>query len=170
MFFSRLTTVVAVGLTLFVVTAGQAVGHAQLSRSVPADGETLAAPPAELEMRFTEPPSANARIEVFDGCDRDVAGAIDVLNDDMTVALAEGQPGVWRVKLEVVSGADGHSTTERIKFEVEGEADCDLAADDGAAVEDDEGGGVPGVVLVAIGAGVVLAGLAFALRRGGQGS
>jgi methionine-rich copper-binding protein CopC len=171
MFVNRLIRAVTAGFMFLFLMAAPALGHAKLSRSDPRDGQTVEEPPPELVMTFTEPPSANGRVEVLDGCGRDIARAIDVLNDDMTVALAAGQPGTWRVRMQVVSGADGHASSEKFKFTVDGETDCSVAADDEGPTDNGEsqgGGGIPGILIVAVGAGIVLAGLAFAVRRGGE--
>ncbi len=91
----------------------------------------------------------------------------------ITASLADGQPGKWTVRTNVISGVDGHNTRDRWTFGVRGEADCtapqteapDAAAGDG----DDEGDGSSAMPLLAIGAATVaLIAIGLVLRgRGG---
>lgn len=132
------------------------------------------APPDELQITFTEPPTGDARVAVLDECGRDVVADIQVQNYEITATLSAGQPGIWRVDSNVISAVDGHATRDRWSFEVRGEADCsapETAVPDAAAgdeEEEEDGGGVPVPVLALVGATVLLVVVGLALRGRGD--
>lgn len=173
-----MTTVIGRGGAVCVVLAwvlagaAPALAHAERTGSTPEERSRVTAPPAEVSVTFTEPPVADADLQVLDGCDRDVVDDLEVQGTEITAALAGGQPGRWRVEFHVVSGIDGHPTRDAFTFRVRGAADCSEeeepppAAEDDDAGDDDGGGGL----LIALFAGgtVVLVLLALVLR--GRGS
>lgn len=150
-----------------VATAAPALAHAERSASTPREGAAVAAPPRELRITFTEPPSSDAVVEVTDGCGRDVVAGFDVENFELTAELREGQPGKWRVHTNVLSLVDGHNTRDLWTFDVRGKADCtaqETVPPEPGDEEDEEGGS--GIVpLLGLGAAVVvLTGIALAVR------
>lgn len=152
--------------------AAPALAHAERSASTPEEGAAVKAAPGSLTVTFTEPPTGDAVAEVVDGCGRDVVQDVEVQNLELTASLAEGQPGKWTVRTNVISGIDGHQTRDRWTFRVRGEADCSAAATDAPEPEGDEeddGGGGSAVPLIAIAGGTVaLVALGLFLRgRGG---
>lgn len=161
--------VVLSGIALLLAQPAPAGAHAVLSDSVPARGDTVTTAPTEIVLRFTEPPVADARIAISDGCDRDVVQGIEVLNAELTVAATGGQPGKWRVRYQVVSAVDGHSTSGTFSFEVAGSADCAAAVPSQPAPGPDSPAGGSSLLPLLIGSALVviasIAGGAW-LRRG----
>jgi methionine-rich copper-binding protein CopC len=149
---------------VFVVALSvPAFGHAALTSSTPKDGAKLDAVPDKVEVNYAEPPTTDARFTVTDGCNRDVARSIEVLNQSITADVSSGQPGNWTVEWSVVSAVDGHPTKDSISFSVAGEPDCtQAAADDDTDTSTDSGSDFP-IVPIAV-ATVVILGLAIALR------
>lgn len=153
--------------------AAPALAHAERSASTPKEDAKVAAAPDTLAITFTEPPTGDAVVEVVDGCGRDVVADLTIQNLEITASLAEGQPGRWTVRTNVISGVDGHNTRDRWTFAVRGEADCSAAETDapdasGDDDEDDEGGG-SAMPLIAIGAatlGLVVVALLVRSRGG----
>lgn len=138
-------------------TAAPASAHAVLSRSTPPRGASVDSVPAEIAMRFTEPPTTDANVVVTDGCRRDVVGGIEVLNAKLTATIANGQPGRWRVRYELVSAVDGHPTSGSFSFRVQGDKNCDeapptIAGGDRTRNDDDGGSLIPWL----IGSGLVI--------------
>ena len=162
----------AAALLAVVAGSGPAFAHAERASSRPDEGSNAAKAPKSLVVTFTEPPTGDAAIEVLDGCGRDVVSDVQVQNFEIDATLADGQPGEWTVRTNVISAIDGHNTRDRWTFSVRGEADCSAAetpapraAGDG---EEDDGGG-SALPLLAIGAAtLVLVAIGVMLR--GRGS
>ncbi|HJR46250.1 MAG TPA: copper resistance CopC family protein [Actinomycetota bacterium] len=165
---SALYLLVAAGLVL--AQAAPALAHAERIGSKPDEGARVGAPPSGLRIDFSEPPIGDARFVVLDGCGRDVVQNIDVSGTTIDATLAEGQPGEWQVDTRVVSGVDGHATSDNWSFAVRGNADCEqepvetTPPPEAGGDEDDEGGGSTFLLIFAAGTLVVI-GLALALRR-----
>ena len=166
-------------LLLMVAGALPASAHAERVESRPAEGEKADAPPEELYIRFTEPPTGDAVVSVLDGCEREVVTGIDVSNQEITAALETGQPGKWKASIRLISGLDGHPTTDKWRFSVAGEPDCSPEEPDGdekpdgTASEPDEGpsGGVSSTVIIGVIGGLALIGVAVLVRSlGDRGS
>lgn len=105
---------------------------------MPREGARLGAPPDEVVIDFTEPPTSEFRLQVLDGCGNDTLDDAEVRNRTITASLAAGQPGEWTVLSSVISGLDGHQTNDSFSFAVRGPRDCsqdapaDTTGDDGA--------------------------------------
>lgn len=171
----RKTALLVVAVAAVLAQAAPAFAHAERSASTPKEGAAVAAPPEALEITFTEPPTGDAVVEVTDGCKRDVVADVEVQNFEITAALAEGQPGRWTVRTNVISGVDGHNTRDQWTFQVRGEADCTAAettAPDATGGEgDDDGGGSSALPLLLVaGATVALVVVGLLLRGRGGGS
>lgn len=144
--------------TLFVMAVGSpASGHAALTGSTPKDGAKLHTIPATVEVEYAEPPTTDTRFAVIDGCDRDVAKNVEVLNQTITAEVDSGQPGAWKVEWSVVSAVDGHLTKDGVTFAVSGEADCEQAAADETPEEEKSGTSLP-IVPIAVATLVILGG------------
>ena len=149
-------------MAALVLWPSAASAHAELSKARPEKGARLDGAPAKIVMDFTEPPTGDAQVTVSDGCGRDVVGAVDIQQLNITVGLDGGEPGKWKVGFAVVSGLDGHPTKGSYRFAVTGTPDCgsDPSPEDGTTDEED-GGSPVGVLLVLVGlgafGGVVLA-------------
>lgn len=113
----------ALGFALWVGPGGAA--HALRSSSDPADGATLANPPSQVVITFTEQPDAKrSTIEVLDTSGKRAAGP--------TPQLVAGQPatvlripvtttlpkGVYTVNWKTISAVDGHLATGSFSFGV----------------------------------------------------
>lgn len=161
---------VAAAAAAVFACASPAFAHAERSASSPKEGSNVASSPHTLAITFTEPPTGDAVVEVLDGCGNDVVADLEIQNLEITASLAEGQPGEWTVRTNVISGIDGHNTRDRWTFGVRGKADCsaaETAAPDAAPDDEDEDdGGGSAFPLIAIGAATaVLIALALVLRR-----
>ena len=152
----RLALLAAACLTVVVQTT-PALAHAERASSRPEEGAKVSSAPLTLGITFTEPPTGDAVVEVTDGCDRDVVADVEVQNFEITAALAEGQPGKWTVRTNVISGIDGHNTRDRWTFSVRGEADCSAPQTDApeAAPDDEDEEGSSPLPLILIGAGTL---------------
>lgn len=168
--------------TLFVIgslaAAVPARAHGDIQASDPAPRSTVERAPRSVAITFTEAPTAQAVLTVTDGCRRDVAQGVDVVDATATVRVAVGQPGRWQVGYRVISSLDGHRTQGRYAFTVAGKRDCtpdDEATDDpdtgGTRAlplqpDEPEGSGAP-LVPIALGA-VALVAIALVVRRSGS--
>jgi methionine-rich copper-binding protein CopC len=170
----RILAVVAVAVVLGA--PGAALAHGDVETTDPADGDHVVQPPTEVEITFGQPPTADSKFEVEDGCDQDVLA--DVRRDGATVALQVspgGSTGSWMVRYRVISATDGHLTRGNFAFLVgRGPLLCD---DDEPEIDETPGGRSPGggaaagdsdgsdfpIVPVVVGGGVILA-LAVAVR------
>jgi methionine-rich copper-binding protein CopC len=141
----------------FLVPAAPAFGHAALVGSEPKDGAQLSSIPESVLITYAEPPTQSSQFAVIDGCDRDVAASIEVLNDTIEATIADAQPGQWTVRWAVVSAVDGHLTRDRVRFSVDGEPDCTAAGPDEEPPDRaDPVSSVP-IAPIAIATGVILA-------------
>ena len=162
-------------LLLVVVAVAAAVlgraepawAHAGLAGTVPAEGALLDAPPARIELRFTEPVdpvAAGVRLVRRDGTDVELASVGRIDGNPATVALTPAQPlsdGVHVVAWRVTS-ADSHPIRGAFTFTVGGEASSVESAESvGSLVAQllADDGDVPGAAgLLASGRGVSYAG------------
>ena len=133
---------------LLVVLSAPAFGHAALTGSTPKDGARLDEVPATVEVNYAEPPTTDTKLSVTDGCDRDVARNVEVLNQSVTADVGSGQPGDWKVEWAVVSAVDGHLTRDSVRFKVAGEPDCEQAAADETPTDEESGTTFPIVPVV----------------------
>jgi copper transport protein len=98
---------------------GSALAHAQLESISPANGEVVAAPPAEVVLTFNEPVSlTGGAARVLDDAAADVSGAAVQEGVTITIPLESGLPdGTYTVTWEVVSG-DSHRIAGASVFHV----------------------------------------------------
>ena len=106
-------------LTLALMFAASAEGHAKLRASVPAADAQLAAAPKTLTLTFSE----SARIAVLTlatqgkpitlKIDRAAAAATEV-----SIALPELAPGTYQVTWSAISADDGHVSKGSFSFSV----------------------------------------------------
>ncbi|MDQ4065109.1 MAG: copper resistance protein CopC [Actinomycetota bacterium] len=147
-----------------IAVPATANAHAAYQSSIPEPRARLDAAPESVTVNYAEPPTTDSVFSVIDGCGRDVAGDVEILNRTIEASIDDAQPGLWTVEWTVLSAVDGHATRDQFRFTVDGEADCTAAApDDGAAdgepAPDASGGSlvqylIGAVVLVALAAGV----------------
>jgi methionine-rich copper-binding protein CopC len=169
--------------TFVALLACPALAHGDIHGTDPGRGATVRRAPRSVAITFTEAPTAQAVLQVTDGCRRDVTQGVDVTDATATVRVATGQPGEWQVSYRVISAVDGHQTRGGYAFTVAGRKDCtpddprptpdDNAVDGGDRAaetpgsEDASGSGAP-VVPIAFGAVAVIV-LALLIRRSGSG-
>jgi copper resistance protein C len=112
--------VLLVGAAL-LAGAGAALAHAALKHSSPDAGSTVAEPPHEVALTFTETlESAFSSIEVTDAGGTSVnEGKAQITGNAMRVALKPLPPGSYRVHWRAVS-ADTHRTEGNFTFNVGG--------------------------------------------------
>lgn len=158
--------------------AAPAHAHGDIQRTDPEPLSTVRRAPRSVAVTFTEAPTAQAVMNVTDGCKRKVGQGVDVAGATATVRVATGQPGRWEVSYRVISSLDGHQTQGRYAFTVAGKKDCtpDEATDDPGDVpteaagrgdrDEPEGSGAP-VVPIALGAAALIV-VALLLRRSGS--
>jgi copper transport protein len=105
-------------LALAAAWSGGALGHAGLVASTPADGASLGAPPASIELRFTEPVTPVA-VRLLTGSENPIVlTAPQVESDVMTVPLpASLRLGLYVVSFRVIS-KDSHPVGGSIVFAV----------------------------------------------------
>ncbi len=110
--------------------ATSAAAHDALTGSTPADGTTVAAPPASVDLTFTQPPlGIGAEVQVT-GPDGVVVNGGDLTITDTTVSqpLADGLPaGTYAVAWRVTS-SDGHPISGELTFTAEAGTDPEPAA------------------------------------------
>lgn len=171
----RLPKALTVGFLTAVLVALQAspaLAHAQLTDTNPADGETLAEMPSEIRLEFNEELSRPSQIRV-QGPDGDVLAEGDADLDGPAVFAELEDPGLagtYCVSYRVIS-ADAHPVTGELSFDVTAgdEPEETVACGDEAEEEDDEGAAAPWYVWVALGVGVLGAGLVLWRTIAGRG-
>ena len=105
-----------------MLAAASAFAHAKLQDSTPANGATVASPPAELRLRYDEPVEAALSSVKLTGPD-DAAVATDKVGADkadartLVLPLPRLAPGAYRAEWTTV-GHDGHRTKGEIRFTV----------------------------------------------------
>lgn len=110
-------------MLLLLALAGMAAiprtgwAHAVLMESIPADGATLDAPPAELRLSFNEPVSP-IRFQLLDRQGRDMADPAGAVAENGTVRLAlpPGLPQGLYVASYRMTSADGHPVAGSFTF------------------------------------------------------
>lgn len=142
---------------------GVAHAHGELESGRPKENATLKKAPKHAYLNFSEVPSADSVLKVFDGCGKNAVSKLEKFDITLHAELRAGQPGTWEIRYDVISDEDGHETSGSYNFEVKGNKDC---SKDTAGPEDDpgvfaftkdDGSGFP-IVPVTIGAAVLIAG------------
>lgn len=119
-------------LAVVLAAAAPAAAHAQLTATVPADGEVLPAPPPSVELRFNEPvrvPDGAVRVYDTDGAQLSGGGDDDPRAEVVALDVVGLEHGTYVVTYRVAS-ADGHPIKGAFVFSVgrEGRASDDLVA------------------------------------------
>lgn len=163
-------------LALTLSLSTPALAHGDLSAADPAAGSEVERGLRAIRLTFAEPPTANSRYEVTDGCGDDVLVQARGEGRNAQLVVAPGQPGRWEVVYRTVSSVDGHVVNGSYRFRVLGERDCSAVpspapspepeesdAEETGSQEDVDAGTGPLVPIVA--AGVVIVGLALLIRK-----
>ena len=111
-------------MLLAVLPAGAASAHAYVSRSTPADGETMMRPPQQVKLWFTEAVVPKLSIvRLYDGRGQEVPGTSQSAAGDSILVLTIPQlaPSQYTVKWQVVS-VDSHQTDGSFTFTVVGDS------------------------------------------------
>lgn len=139
-----------------LLSCGPAFAHARLTETYPADGDALAEPPEQVQLRFSEPVGAEFDpIEVYDQeGDRVDEDDARVSPEDRRLLVADlGEPGEgsytvgWRV-----TSADGHPVDGGFEFAVDASAvgagaGSPIAPVERSAEQEEEAGSMWGAVL-----------------------
>lgn len=174
----RPATLLGLSAVWLLLLCGPALAHARLTEEYPAGGDTLAEPPEQVQLRFSEPVEAEFEpIEVYDeGGSRVDEGNARTAPDDrelLVVDLGELREDSYTVEWRVTS-ADGHPVSGEYGFDVIASAASANAGSPVApverSVEQEETGWSWSTILAAtLGAllvGVVLAVAVLSLRKG----
>ena len=116
----RLIAVLVASLLALVVSTGVAAAHAKLESMTPADGSSMAAPPTQVVLTFSEPVGSNGtQVQVKSPSGKNVAaGDVQVIDNKVTQPVgAMIEAGRYQVDARVVS-ADGHPVTVTGSFTV----------------------------------------------------
>ncbi|MFI7067779.1 copper resistance protein CopC [Kribbella sp. NPDC050124] len=116
----RLIAVLVASLLALVVSTGVAAAHAKLESMTPADGSSMAAPPTQVVLTFSEPVGSNGtQVQVKSPSGKNVAsGDVQVIDNKVTQPVgAMIEAGRYQVDARVVS-ADGHPVTVTASFTV----------------------------------------------------
>lgn len=162
-------------LAVVVLFPEGALAHGDLERSDPERGDHVRKPPKTIELDFAEPPTAESRFEVTDGCKENVPVEVGGEGPHAVLAVEKGAPGRWEVDYRTVSSIDGHLVTGSFTFHVGNKRPCDTPEPDASETVDigtgtppissDEGGGVPVVPIALAALGIM--GVAWMIRRSG---
>jgi methionine-rich copper-binding protein CopC len=119
-----------VGLSAVFVAAilclsmGAAWAHGDIVKTDPRKNARVALPEV-VSVTLSEAPVPQSRLEITDGCGRDVTEEVAVHGEVLEATIGDAQPGKWTAAIHAVSAVDGHETEEDWSFTVEGTADCD---------------------------------------------
>jgi copper resistance protein C len=112
----KLSTVLATSVACLLVNAAQA--HAHLEKSTPADGSTLAAAPAAIEMTFSEAARLTALWIQGDQKPKQVIKDLPaVVDKTLRIALPRLAPGAYTLTWRAVA-ADGHVSSGAVHFTI----------------------------------------------------
>lgn len=122
----RVAALLGLSAVWLLLSCGSALAHARLVETYPADGETLAEPPEQVQLRFNEPVEAEFDpIEVYDQeGDRVDEDDARVSPDDrrlLVADLGELSEGLSTVEWRIAS-ADGHPIDGEYEFSVNASA------------------------------------------------
>ena len=104
---------------LLLLATGEATAHALLDHAEPRVGSTVATPPREVTLWFTqklEPAFSSVTVTNAAG-QRVDTGKPSVSGNQMTVPLRPGGSGTYRVKWQVLS-VDAHRTNGNFTFQI----------------------------------------------------
>jgi methionine-rich copper-binding protein CopC len=115
----------AAAVGLLVAAAPTALAHAAYKGSDPADGATVADPPAQITAEFTEPLTESSSLAVYDPCGIRVDdGNSRVSGYEMSIGMAADKAGVYTVEFTAQSALDSHTTRGTFEFTSSGGSDC----------------------------------------------
>lgn len=100
-------------LLALIALASLAQAHALLIRSIPAANAELSAPPATIELWFSEPlESRFSNVSIVDSSGAEIAAGASMVHPEdptqMTLPLGDLPPGIYTVVWRTLSSVDGH--------------------------------------------------------------
>lgn len=112
--------VAACSLGIALLLPATVAAHAGLVSSTPADRETLAQPPTEIILTFTEATAEGSRFDVLDADDATVgSGLPDPADPTVMRGTLQGLgPGTYRIQWVTMSAIDGDPDRGTITFTV----------------------------------------------------
>ncbi len=178
----RTTSMGTAAFLLVLAVAGPAAAHGDKVRTDPPEGATVKTVPGRVSITLSEAPTPQVKLQLTDGCGRQVARSVAVREADIVGSVSNAQPGRWKASYRAISSVDGHESEGSWTFRVAGDKDCsqedtsgDEPGDNDAIEPGTEAGGDTApltrstessgpVVPVAIGAAILLL-AAFLVRR-----
>jgi copper resistance protein C len=112
--FALMFTVVA---GLLVLLPAPALAHNSLVEAIPAKDARLAAPPAEVRLRFLSNLDENASLRVAASTDADAIGAVTVSGKIMSAPFIANASGTYTVTYGLTS-SDGHVVNSSYTFKI----------------------------------------------------
>jgi methionine-rich copper-binding protein CopC len=109
---------------LLCLSVGAAWAHGDVVKTDPKKNARVALPEV-VSVTLSEAPVPQSRLEIRDGCGRDVTDGVAVRGEVLQASIGDAQPGRWTAAFRAVSAVDGHQTEDDWSFTVEGTADCD---------------------------------------------
>lgn len=103
--------------------------HAVYERSDPGDGEVVGGPPGSVWAEFSEQPSSDSRLDVYDPCGTKVDhgdSEVSIVPEEnrITVSMSGNRAGAYRVEWYVLSTEDSHPTQGVFTFTSSGGKPC----------------------------------------------
>ena len=174
----RTTSMGVAAFLLVLAIAGPAAAHGDKVKTDPPEGAMMKTVPGRVSITLSEAPTPQAKMQLTDGCGRQVARSVAVRGADIVASVSNAQPGRWKASFRAISSVDGHESEGSWAFRVAGDKDCsqdETSGDEPGGDDEVEAGGDTGpltrsressfpVVPVAIGAAILLL-AAFLVRR-----
>ena len=108
------------GWILSMALAGTALAHTKLMSSVPAEGSTVASPPAEFVLTFSDAARFTAlSVQRDGGPDQKITSLPTAAATALKAAAPKLEPGHYTLKWRV-AGGDGHVMNGKVTFTVGG--------------------------------------------------
>lgn len=114
-----------------VVFPSIAWAHASYESSNPADGATVGTPPSEVWAEYSEPPTQESWLQIYDPCGVRVdSGTYSYFGKRITTQMSGDKAGEYTVLWRVVSDLDSHPTSGEFTFTVTDGAPCPSQEED----------------------------------------
>lgn len=117
---SRVGWALAVAAVTLLLLSSRVFAHAYVQESSPAEGATLAQPPAEIRIRYTEAIEVRfSKVSLLNGFGEPVGGTSQGAEGDrmLVLALPPLEQGAYTAQWQVLA-KDGHVTEGTIRFSV----------------------------------------------------
>lgn len=117
----RFLIVAAAAVAILAALPASALAHAELTRTIPADGSTVTEPVTFVSGRYTEDLTPDSNLNILDAGGNTVAtGAVDPDDERLMVARPASPllDGTYTVRSTAISSVDGHPERETWTFTV----------------------------------------------------